>query len=122
VIVDTTVMPKNISFPTDSKLQNRSRIRLVKLAKKHSVTLRQNYNHEAKDLLVKINNYLHAKQMKRAKRSMKRMKVILGRVIRDCERKISNNDVLKELFKEELQNGSSFLFSQSNRQKNLQSS
>ena len=67
VIVDTTVMPKNISFPTDSKLQNRSRIRLVKLAKKHGLTLRQNYNREAKELVIQINNYLHAKQMKRVK-------------------------------------------------------
>jgi IS5 family transposase len=103
VIVDTTVMPKNISFPTDSKLQNRSRIRLVKLAKKHGIALRQNYNHEAKALLVKINNYLHAKQMKRAKGSMKRMKTILGRVARDCERRIGDNDALKDIFVQELQ-------------------
>jgi IS5 family transposase len=32
VIVDTTVMPKNIAYPSDSKLQNKSRIRLVKRA------------------------------------------------------------------------------------------
>jgi IS5 family transposase len=32
VIVDTTVMPKNIKFPTDSKLYNKARERLVKLA------------------------------------------------------------------------------------------
>jgi IS5 family transposase len=25
VIVDTSIMPKNIAFPTDSKLQNKSR-------------------------------------------------------------------------------------------------
>jgi IS5 family transposase len=34
VIVDTTVMPKNIKFPTDSKLYNKVRKRLVKLATK----------------------------------------------------------------------------------------
>src|SRR5947209_6723087 len=34
VIVDTTVQPKNISFPTDAKLLNRAREKLVKLAKK----------------------------------------------------------------------------------------
>jgi IS5 family transposase len=102
VIVDTTVMPKNISFPTDSKLQNRSRIRLVKLAKKHGLMLRQNYNQEAKELLVRINNYLHAKQMKRAKKPIKRLKIILGRV-RDCERKVIGNEALAGIFAQELQ-------------------
>jgi transposase, IS5 family len=34
VIVDTTVQPKNITFPTDAKLLNRAREKLVKLAKK----------------------------------------------------------------------------------------
>ena len=35
VIVDTTVMPKNIEFPTDSKLYDKARERLVKLATKN---------------------------------------------------------------------------------------
>jgi hypothetical protein len=52
VIVDTTVMPKNIEFPTDSKLYNKARIRLVKLATKNGIELRQNYNLTAKTLLT----------------------------------------------------------------------
>ena len=44
VIVDTTVMPKNIEFPTDSKLLGKARERLVKLAAKNGIALRQNYN------------------------------------------------------------------------------
>ncbi len=67
VIVDTTVMPKNIEFPTDSKLYNKARERLVKLAAKNGIELRQNYNLIAKNLLRKISGYLHAKQMTRAK-------------------------------------------------------
>ena len=121
VIVDTTVMPKNISFPTDSKLQNRSRIRLVKLAKKHGVILRQNYNQEAKVLLVQINNYLHAKQMKRARKSIKRMKIILGRVIRDCERKIIDNKSLTEIFSQELQMANHFYARQKGDKKKIYS-
>ena len=53
VIVDTTVMPKNIEFPTDSKLLGKARERLVKLAAKNGIALRQNYNLVAKTLLVK---------------------------------------------------------------------
>jgi IS5 family transposase len=102
VIVDTTVMPKNVTFPTDSGLQNKSRIRLVKLARENDVCLRQNYNRQAKILLVQINNYLHAKQMKRARKSIKRMKILLGRVSRDCERKIAGNEELEEIFASEL--------------------
>jgi len=47
VIVDTTVMPNAIAHPTDSRFLEKSRQQLVKLAKDHDVTLRQNYNREA---------------------------------------------------------------------------
>jgi hypothetical protein len=47
VIVDTTVQPKAIAFPTDAKLMHRARERLVKLAKKTGVPLRQSYEGSA---------------------------------------------------------------------------
>jgi IS5 family transposase len=90
VIVDTTVMPKNIEFPTDSKLYDKARKKLVRLANKHGINLRQNYNLIAKILLRKISGYLHAKQMKRAKKTIKHLKTIVGRVARDVERKIQS--------------------------------
>ena len=102
IIVDTTVMPKNIEFPTDSKLLNKSRRRLVKLAEANGVVLRQNYNRKAKRLVRQIGGYLHAKQMKRAKRAQKHLKTIVGRVKRDCERKIEGNAFLQEIFASEL--------------------
>lgn len=40
---DTTVQPKNVMFSTDAKLSQRARERLVRLAKKTGVTLRQSY-------------------------------------------------------------------------------
>ena len=43
VIVDTTVQPKNVMFPTDARLTHRARERLVRLAKKHGIKLRQSY-------------------------------------------------------------------------------
>ena len=64
VTVDTTVMPKHVAFPTDSRLLNKSRIRLMKLAKKKGVPLRQSYNRVAHKLSWQISGYLHAKQMK----------------------------------------------------------
>src|SRR2546425_10062938 len=41
VIVDTTVQPKNVTFPTDAKLLNRARKKLVRLAQLTGIGLRQ---------------------------------------------------------------------------------
>jgi hypothetical protein len=43
VIIDTTVQPKAVAFPTDARLMHRALARLVQLAKKHGVQLRQSY-------------------------------------------------------------------------------
>jgi IS5 family transposase len=117
VTVDTTVMPKNVAFPTDSRLLNKSRERLVKLAKKHDIDLRQNYNKVAHKLGWQISGYLHAKQMKRAKTAIKKMKTITGRVVRDIERKIDKNEELQFIFKDELEKAHRVL-SQSKTSKN----
>lgn len=107
--IDTTVMPKNIAFPTDSKLLNRSRERLVKLASNNDIELRQNYNRVARNLLRQIGGYLHAKQMKRAIKAQKKLKTLVGRVVRDCERKVAGNEILEGLFASELSNAKHLL-------------
>lgn len=98
VVVDTTVQPKAVTFPTDAKLRYKAIVSLGKLAKKEGIELRQSYVRVAKRTLVKAGRYRHAKQMKRAKKSEKKLKTYLGRIIRDIERKIDGNDVLKERF------------------------
>src|SRR5665213_614028 len=57
VIVDTTVQPKNVMFPTDAKLLNRAREILVRLAGKHGVDLRQSYKRVGKYALIKHQRY-----------------------------------------------------------------
>jgi IS5 family transposase len=98
VIVDTTVQPKNVTFPTDAKLLNRAREKLVKLAKKNRVTLRQSYARVGKFALIKHQRYAHARQFGRAARSLRKLKTYLGRVIRDIDRKIGGAPWLKEKF------------------------
>jgi len=98
VIVDTTVQPKNITFPTDAKLLNRAREKLVKLAKKLGVELRQSYTRVGKFALIQHQRYAHAKQFKRAKRSLRTLKTYLGRVIRDIARKIDGDPRLEAAF------------------------
>jgi transposase, IS5 family len=97
VIVDTTVQPKNIMFPTDARLLNRAREILVRLAKAYGVDLRQSYARVGKFALIKHQRYAHAKQFKRANRSLKKLRTYLGRVIRDTARKIEGDAWLEEM-------------------------
>ena len=95
VVVDTTVQEKAATFPTDAKLLNRSRVRLVRLSKTHGVRLRQSYTRVGKLALIKHQRYAHAKQFKRANRQLRRLRTQLGRVSRDIERKIAGQPDLK---------------------------
>jgi IS5 family transposase len=99
VIVDTTVQEKAVTFPTDAKLANRAREKLVKLASKHGLKLRQGYPRVGKLALMKHQRYAHAKQFKRARRELRRLKTLLGRVIRDIERKLKNAPWLEPIFR-----------------------
>ena len=87
VNVDTTVQEKHIRFPTDARLYDRARERLVTAADERGIDLRQNYNRKAKEHLLMSNRYAHARQMKRARRETRKLQTILGRIIRDIERK-----------------------------------
>ncbi len=88
VSVDTTVQPKAIAYPTDAKLFNRSRERLVRLAGKQGVTLRQSYRRKDPQAVLKAGRYAHARQTQRMRKQIKRLRTYLGRVIRDIERKV----------------------------------
>src|SRR5438874_12531108 len=95
VIVDTTVQPKNVTFPTDAKLLNRAREKLVRLAQRHGVALRQSYTRVGKFALIQHQRYAHAKQFKRANRMLNKLRTLLGRVIRDIGRKIDGDSGLE---------------------------
>jgi transposase, IS5 family len=97
IIVDTTVQPKNVMFPTDARLVNRAREILVRLAKRQGVKLRQSYARLGKFALIKHQRYAHAKQFKRANRALKKLRTYLGRVIRDIARKVEGDGWLKEV-------------------------
>lgn len=91
VNVDTTVQEKHIRFPTDPRLYDRMRQRLVAAARSEDVTLRQSYVRVGKALLARHSRYAHAKQFKRARRCTRKLRTILGRVIRDIERKLPDS-------------------------------
>lgn len=87
-----------MTFPTDAKLLNRAREKLVRLAQRHGVALRQSYARVGKFALIKHQRYAHAKQFKRARRALKTLRTYLGRVIRDIGRKIEGNSGLEAAF------------------------
>jgi IS5 family transposase len=89
VIVDTTVMPKAIAHPTDSRLLERCREHLVKAAARNGLKLRQNYNREAPRLGLQIGRYAHAKQYKRMRKALRTLRSRVGRVMRDVERQLT---------------------------------
>jgi IS5 family transposase len=98
VTVDTTVQPKNITFPTDAKLLHAAINGIVRLAKKHRVQLRQSYQRIAKRAAMMAGRYAHAKQFKRHHRQLRLLRTRLGRIIRDVRRKIAGRADIEAAF------------------------
>jgi IS5 family transposase len=88
VTVDTTVMEKNIAHPTDAQLYEKARRKLVGLAREAEIGLRQNYNRLALRLAGLVGRYAHARQFKRMRKALRRLKGYTGRVLRDIERQL----------------------------------
>ena len=86
--VDTTVQEKAISFPTDAKLYHKMRVKLVNKAKQYGINIRQSYDRVGKRSFVMQHRYAHARQMKRSRRELRKLRTYLGRVTRDIERKL----------------------------------
>jgi len=92
VNVDTTVQEKNITHPTDSKLLLKAIVKLSKAAKQGGIALRQSYVRVGKRASVKASRYAHAKQFRRMRREIRRLRTYVGRLIRDIERKCQDKD------------------------------
>lgn len=88
VLIDTTVQEKNITYPTDVKLQKKIIEKCRDIAKEEGVKLRQSYKRELKQLMIDQRFHRHPKRKKKAMAASRRIKVIAGRVCRDIERKL----------------------------------
>ena len=98
VSVDTTVQPKAVAFPTDARLYLKGLRTLVREAKRAGLVLRQSYTRLAAQAFLQHGRYAKAKQMKRARRMQKKLKVYLGRVYRDVKRKLTTLPELQANF------------------------
>lgn len=68
------------------------------IAKRSGVVLRQTFEKEGRSLKRRAGGYAHAKQYRRLRRVLKRQRTILGRVMRDLERRLPElADGMKEI-------------------------
>lgn len=70
VSIDTTVMEKNIAYPTDARLYEKARAKIVALAKEAGGTLRQTCARKAPRLAMQVGRYANARQFKRMRKSL----------------------------------------------------
>lgn len=93
VLIDTTVQEKNITFPTDTKLQKKIIEKCRKIADKEGIVLRQSYKRILKQLMIDQRFRQHPKRWKKANAAARKIKTIAGRVVRDIERKMNDEQL-----------------------------
>ena len=81
-------MEKNIAYPTDARLYEKARSKIVALAREAGIKLRQTYARKAPRLAVQVGRYAHARQFKRMRKALRTLKGYTGRVMRDLRRQI----------------------------------
>lgn len=99
VTVDTTVQTKAVAHPTDSHLLLRAAEWLVRLAKRHGVTLRQSFARVMVQARREAARLMHTGGHKQGLRWIRRMRTWLGRLTRDIRRKIAGDPELEAAFK-----------------------
>lgn len=93
VIIDTTVQEKNITYPTDAKLAVKVIEKCRKIASTEGIRLRQSYRRVMKKHLLNQRFATHPKNHKKARASLRSLKTIAGRLVRELRRKLSSAQV-----------------------------
>ena len=101
-IIDTTVQIKNIKHPHDAYLLGKARVELVKLANNLGFKLNETYEKKYKKGLINLWKYKDVSKSKKRTKTMKHMKILVGRLIRRVERKITEVNMLLAPDKEKL--------------------
>ena len=93
--MDTTVQPKAVAHPTDARLYRKVHASMIRIAKDEALELRQSYTQTVKVAFIQHARYAKAKQFKRARKVQKHLKTLAGRVLRDVERKLTDEGFAK---------------------------
>lgn len=95
VLVDSTVQEKNITYPTDTKLQKKIIEKCRSIAESENIVLRQSYKRILKQLMIDQRFRTHPKRKKKAMIAARKIKTIAGRLVRDIERKMNDQQLIK---------------------------
>lgn len=89
VVFDTTVQEKNITYPTDAKLAVKVIKKCRSIAMKEGVEQRQSYRRVVKKHMLNQRFASHPKNRKKAGASVRKLKTIAGRLIRELRSKLT---------------------------------
>ena len=92
--MDTTVQEKNITFPTDAKQYRKIHGKLLKIARIEGIPLTRTYEKEVRILKQHTRFANHPQNRKKARRAVKRLKTISGRLLREIQRKMTPEQLL----------------------------
>ena len=95
VLIDTTVQEKDITFPTDTKLQKKIIEKCRAIAAKEGIRLRQSYTRTLKQLMIDQRFRSHPKRKKKANAAARKIRTLAGRIVRDIERKLTEEQLIK---------------------------
>ena len=93
VIIDTTVQIKNIKHPHDAHLLGRAREEIVNLSHKLGFKLNETYKKKYKHGLIKLWRYKSDSKSKQRLRTMRHLKVLVGRLIRVFARNVAKSGI-----------------------------
>lgn len=93
--MDTTVQRKNIKYPHDAYLMSKAREAIVNLCKTSGINLNDTYAKAYKSIIRRLWKYKQASQSKKKGKLLKRLKTLLGRLIRIYERGVAEKDLAK---------------------------
>ncbi|MBU0560822.1 MAG: IS5 family transposase [Bacteroidetes bacterium] len=95
VVIDTAVQEKNITFPTDAKLHKKIIEQCRKIAGEEGIVQRQSYKRTVKKLIMMQRFRNHPKNKKKANAASRKLKTIAGRLVRELERKLTEEQKQK---------------------------
>jgi IS5 family transposase len=95
VLIDSTVQEKNITYPVDSKQHVKIISMCAKIAKKRGIKQRRSYLRNLGKLRYALRGGTTKEASKRRRKAARTLKTIAGRVVRELERKLTNEDLEK---------------------------
>jgi IS5 family transposase len=107
IIADTTAQEKNITYPTDTKLHLKIISWVWRTAEAEGIILRQSYKRSVPKLQWNTRYLQRPKRAKVGRHATRKLKTIAGRLYRDIERKM--NDEQRQRYKKELETSQKIL-------------